>query len=109
VSEYIDGDVFDVSDGLNDQASADEPHHSGRFYQKLAEEAMVHLLQVPLALALLLQLRADDPEVVRHVLVLVLIPEHHGMEVEHGELKTLSVLKAAYILRQSHEVVIQDD
>ncbi len=109
MGEDVDGHTFDIFDGLNDQTSADEPDHPGSFDKELSEETVVHLLQVPLTLALLSQLRANYPEVVRHMLVLVLIPQDHCMEVEHGELETLPIFKTTDILRKPHEMVIQDN
>lgn len=109
MSEYVDRHFLYILDCLNHQASADVPHHFGSLYDKFLKKPMVHLLQVPHALRLILQYAANDSKVVRNMLVLILVSQHNRMEIEHCKLEALLILEAAYVLSQSDKVIIKDD
>lgn len=73
---------FHIFKSLDDQAGASKSNYSWRFHQKLSEEAMVHLAEIPLADFFLLQQTIDYPIIVRNVFVFVTVPEDYCVEVE---------------------------
>lgn len=98
MGEDVFRDCFCHSDCEDDEAGGDEAHHPGSLYEKFFDEAVIDLRKIPLAHPLLLEQAANDAKVVRYMLFLVLVPQHHSMEVEHSELKTLHPVQAAQVL-----------